>query len=116
MPRDSYKGIPKKAKLWINEDGSVDMPRPHPHNDGGSGKYQPIVTGSGTLTDGYALLSDDSIGFHTMVLLTAVSGNTTTDMGYVIDPINKQVHVSGGANVRFSYMLINPGLGSQKVS
>ncbi len=113
--RDSYKGIPKKVALHVNKDGSVDMPHPHPHQDG-SGAHKVIVTGSGTLVNGYKLVTDENISWHTMAFVSSVSGSVTTDLHYALDPVNHRMHVSCGAsNQKFTYILINPGLGTGKL-
>jgi len=106
----SYKGVPKKVNLLVNDsvDGKLDVK---------GGVFSPIVTGSGVLAAGYALIEDNSIGWHTTVMLTAQSGTKTLALAYSVDAENKAVHVSGedSADVRrFAYTLFNPGLGTPK--
>lgn len=111
--RDSYKGVPQGAPvLWTGsgfKTSALDL------------GHDFMVVGSGVLSAGRATLSDDSIGFQTLVVLTTASGSgtsaTSADIQYTVDPINKQVELWGtGASDtrRFSYMLINPGFASKK--
>jgi len=106
----SYKGIPKKVGLLVNDsvDGKLDVK---------GGAFSPVVTGSGSLVGGYALVENASIGWHTTVSLTPASGTKTGALHAVVDAPNAAVHVSGedSADVRrFSYVLFNPGLGTPK--
>ena len=116
MGADKYKGIPKKFPALIDEDGNIAMDRPNPIQ-GGSGGFNPVSVGSGTLADGHYAIADTSIGYHTIVMLTAESGSGTADLNYTVDAVNQIVNVNGGAADarKFSYMLINPGLKSPKV-
>jgi hypothetical protein len=107
MARDAYKGIPKKVKLYSDQDGNIM----------GNTKlsFTPFVTGSGTLVDGYLRIDHNDIGHHTIALITPMSG--TSAPAYTVDATNHYLHVSSStAGGKFSYMLLNPGIGSRKIS
>lgn len=106
----TYKGVPRKLPLFIDStvDGKLNVVE---------GSFSPIVTGSGSLVAGYAAVEDNSIGWHTTVMLCAVSGTDTQALAYSVDAEAHTLHVSGedSADVRrFSYTLFNPGLGTPK--
>lgn len=113
MAADNYNGVPKKIPALLDEDGNFHLDRPNPIQ-GGNGAFKPMSVGSGVLVDGYALISDDSIGYHTIVLLTGISGSTAMDLEFAVDAVNKSVKVSGQDDRQFNYILINPGLRTPK--
>jgi len=104
----------------MDQDGKVQLPHPHAAGVGSSGSFTPVLVGSGVLTNGYTYLTDTSIGWHSMVLTTVVSGSTSTSgIAYTVDAPNQTVHFSGaftGDDRAFSYVIFNPGTGSPKVS
>jgi len=124
MAADSYKGIPKQFPLLVNEDGDVKMNKPGPHLlNVNESVFNPITTGSGSLVNGYAYVSDSSVGWHTLVFVSTVSGTGSTvasgTINYTVDPANSKVHFSGidrTDNRQFAYVLFNPGLKTPKVS
>lgn len=116
MSRDNYKGIPKKFLVRMDQDGKIQAPRPHGAVDGTSA-FTPVLVGSGVLTAGYTYVTDPSIGWHSMVLVSPASGTKTQGIAHSIDVANQTIHFSGEDNAdvrRFSYVVFNPGLGSPK--
>lgn len=124
MSRDSYSGIRKKFPLLINEDGDVEMNKPGAHNlKVDEVGFKPVLTGSGTLVAGYTYVTDPSIGWHSIALVTPVSGTGGTTLSgsinYTVDVANAKVHFSGINNTdtrKFAYAIFNPGLKTPKVS
>lgn len=117
MSRDNYQGVPKKFVMRMDKDGKVQHPRPSGAADSTSA-FTPVLVGSGVLTAGYANMTDPSIGWHSMVVVSASSGTKTAPIAHAIDAAAQTVHFSGEDNAdvrRFSYVVFNPGLGSPKV-
>jgi len=110
--RDSYKGVPKKAALTVDKSGQIGVPVV-------GGGNSVITTGSGVLTWGFAAVTTPyTLGWHSLVYLTPVSGSTkTAGLSFSFVPGGTTIKVSGADNSddrRFNYMIINPGIGSHK--
>jgi hypothetical protein len=109
MVKDHYQGIPKKVPVLVDELGDAFT------NTKNRVGY--MVTGSGTLVDGYLAVVHADVGWHTMVITTPVSGTTTSGevINYKIDAPNNTVMFSSfeGAG-DFTYCLFNPGIGGEK--
>jgi hypothetical protein len=104
--------------MKMDKDGNVQAPHPHPATTG-DGQFTPVVVASGVLTAGYANTTHPSIGWHSVVMVTPLSGTKTQGITYTIDVANQTIHFSGEDNAdtrRFSYVLYNPGLGTPKLS
>jgi len=70
-------------------------------------------TDSGVLTAGLFSVTNDSIGWNTIVLTTTNSG--ISEVSYKVHPTTHTVVFnSTSATGVFTYCLINPGLGSSK--
>lgn len=109
--RDSYKGVPKKAALTVDASGQIGVPVV-------GGGNSVITTGSGVLVWGQAAVTTvEKLGWHCLVYLTAVSGSKTASLQYSYVPGSKTLQVSGQDNAdnrRFNYMIVNPGIGTNK--
>ena len=102
MSRDSYRGSRKRVPVLVNEDGQSFPLGKNPANF--------MVVNSGTLSDGYLAVTDSSIGWHTVAVVTMISGATASGIHYQVDAPNQTVMFSGNGSAQFSYCLFNPGL------
>ncbi len=102
MIKDHYAGIPKKVPVLVDELGDTHTATKN--------KVGYMVTGSGSLSDGYLAVVDANVGYHTMV--TALPESGTGAIAYELDVVNTTVKFSSaGSDGRFSYCLFNPGIG-----
>ena len=106
MIRDSYNGTRKRVPALVNSDGQVHPLGKNPNN------Y--MVVSSGTLSDGYLAVTDSSIGWHTVAVVTLISGATASGVLYCVDAPNNTIMFSGNGEAQFSYCLFNPGLSGPK--
>lgn len=102
MARDSYRGSLKRVPVVMDKNGQTFPLGKNPANF--------MVVDSGTLSDGYLAVTDDSIGWHTVAVVTMISGATASGIYYQVDAPNKTVMFSGNGEAQFSYCLFNPGL------
>jgi hypothetical protein len=114
MSRDNYRGIPKFVPTLLDKDGGI--------YDATKGRQHFMMTGSGTLVNGYTVITDDDISFHSICLITVASGSgtnpTTSGICYHLDAVNNKIHFSGYGRAdgrTFSYCIFNPGIGNSKL-
>ena len=102
MSRDSYRGSRKRVPVLVNEDGQGFPLGKNP------GSF--MVVSSGTLTANVLEVTHPSIGWHTVAVVTMISGSSATDIRYAVDAPNNTIKFSGDGAASFSYCLFNPGL------